>query len=183
MYNFGSQYCPRCQSEIANENILGATAICSQCGWNPDKNEVIYHNETQKKIVQIFVVISILMIIVYFFTVKWDHYSLSVVGYKIQGLFGGQSTQTLSAMSDICKDRKLYTCSVEQLQNLTRVQPQNLEAVAQLATLLHRTNRENEALQAYSNYFSNNGDSKDLAFQFAKLLEKQGHLEKAMEFY
>ncbi len=130
-----------------------------------------------------FVFTSILMISVYFYTLKWDQYSFQVLSIKAQQLIGNTHNLSQFQMANICSQRRLYSCSVDQLKSITQKNPRNLEALALLSTTLHRTKREDEALRAYSQYFDQKGRDLNLAYNFAKLLEKKGNYNKALEYY
>lgn len=141
------------------------------------------HQQLQMSTIKTFVVFSVLVSAIYLHTVKWGSYSLDIIPLKINEFIGRSTLENSKNIANICAERKQTTCVIKSYEKLVKVNPKDPEAYALLAITLEKAKRSQEAKTYYSQYFLLGGNNIDLAYNFARLLEKSNDFENAKKYY
>lgn len=183
MLNFGRNYCPLCKIEFSDDRIQCSPIVCDQCGWSEPKNQIIKHQRLQVSTIKVFIVFSVIITAVYFHTVKWGHHSIAIIPLKISEWTGNMSLSNAKEIANICAERKQVKCVIQSYEKIVNKNPSEIIAYSLLANTLEKANRGSEAINYYARYFTLGGTDNDMAFHFAKLLEKNHDNENAIKYY
>ena len=123
---------------------------------------------------------AIMSAIIYFG--NWGSYSISIVPLKARQWTGQLNEQSFDRLKNICMDLKKYNC-VEKAHSSFFNSSDNLEVLEQLGEFQYRRKRINHASKSYNKYFTKKGRSVKAAYNYARILEKQGHVDSALSYY
>lgn len=86
-------------------------------------------------------------------------------------------------MADICKERFLFSCSEMAYSKAFQVNPKDVENLSLLGGLQIRLKDYEQAIQTFQKYFQSGGQQSDIAYKYAKLLERAGKINEAKNYF
>ena len=169
--------CPVCGAKL---NKASHTVFC-KCGWHKSLNKK-KEMAIQKQIVKgIFIAgFGLMTSIIYLGT--WGSHSLSIIPLKARQWTGQLNEQSFDKLKSICMDMKKYNC-VEKAYSSFFKSSGKLDVLEQLGEFQYRRKKINLASKTYNQYFTKKGRSVKAAYNYARVLEKQGHVNEALSYY
>lgn len=170
--------CPRCESELQK---TASSAFC-KCGWVETRASAVAESKTEKKAIIAFMVFCSVTLLGFGHLLNWGSYALSIPFLKAAQISGTASKQTLETIIVACSVNGKWACVEQAHIDLYRA-TNDAEVVAKLANLQTKLQKDAQALQTYQSYVQVGGKEAEALLHFAKLLEKTGNAEKAIEMY
>ena len=125
------------------------------------------------------------MLVVLFHFSKWGSESLNIVFLKTAQVIGFAGESQYASLIRVCKKVGNHDC-VEGALKSRYHSSENADHLKELALFQLQREKNKEAVRTYEKYFQKNGTEsidKQSAYNYAKLLEKVGQKEKALEYY
>ncbi|MCB0415793.1 MAG: hypothetical protein KDD50_15755 [Bdellovibrionales bacterium] len=173
--------CRQCKNEIEPSRLNERVVVCNHCGYSKPNNSIM--RLIQKIHLRNSLILTALLIAFLFQVRQWDGHYLSVIPLQIKEVIGSLSPADSQKFIDICKERQNYQCIIDISKNWLKYEPLNTRVVAQLAEAYKLNNNPKQSLIEYKNFISLGGNDYKVAYEFAKLLEKQGYLTEALQYY
>ena len=170
-------HCPICGSKTKS---AGHTVFC-QCGWHKSLNQA-QKKQVQKIIIKNLILAGFFIMGSFFYISEWGTASLSIVPLKARQWTGLLNQNSYEDLKSICLKLKKYDC-VEKAHLSYFHSSKNLEVLHALGEFQYRRGLLNEAKQTYTMYFTQKGTSIKAAYIYAKVLEKAGQHQSALEYY
>ena len=169
--------CPLCSNQLKK---VGQTVSCS-CGWSKSFNQA-GHNNIQTSIVKKALLTGVAIFSLFIHISQWGGSSLAIMPLKAQQWSGFLSKNSYTRLQEICMSMKKYDC-VESAHRAYYQASQDLEVLSELGNFQFRRSRFAEAGQTYKLYFQNKGQDVKSAYNYARILEKQGLKDHALSYY
>ena len=169
--------CPVCGAKL---NKAGHTLFC-KCGWHKSLNKkqqmAIQKHITKGILIAGFGLMSSIM-----YVGNWGSHSLSIIPLKARQWTGQLNTNSFNKLKNICMELKKYNC-VESAHSSFFRASNKLEVLEQLGEFQYRRKKFDSAGKTYNQYFTKKGRSVKSAYNYARVLEKQGHVDSALSYY
>ena len=169
--------CPVCGAKL---NKAGHTVFC-KCGWNKSFNNKQLM-AMQKQIAKGLFIAGFGLMSTIIYIGNWGSHSFSIIPLKARQWTGQLNTQSFDRLKNICMELKKYNC-VEKAHRSFFNSSDKLEVLEQLGEFQYRRKKINSASNSYNQYFTNKGRSVKAAYNYARVLEKQGHVDSALSYY
>ncbi len=169
--------CPVCG---ANLNKAGHTVFC-KCGWSKSFNNKKIM-AMQKQIAKGIFIAGFALMSSIVYIGNWGSHSLSIIPLKARQWTGQLNEQSFDRLKNMCMELKKYNC-VEKAHSSFFNSSDNLEILEQLGEFQYRRKKINPASESYNQYFTKKGRSVKAAYNYARILEKQGHVDSALSYY
>ena len=169
--------CPNCGAKI---NKTGNTLHC-QCGWSKSLNQA-KEKQIQHKIAKNIFLSGIVLMGFVIYLGNWGSSSLSIVPLKARQWTGQLNESSFKKLTSLCGQLKKYNC-VESAHKSFFSSSKNLRVLEKLGEYQYRRNKVAEASKTYKEYFTKKGSSVKSAYNYARILEKQGQVEFALSYY
>ena len=169
--------CPICGKGVKR---VSQTAFC-KCGWQKSFNKKQIQKMEHKTVKSLFIMGTILMGLIVYVN-NWGASSLSIVPLKVSQWTGNLNPKSFAKLQYVCMKLKRYNC-VESAQTSFYRSSGNLTILAELGAFQYRRQRFHEASRTYNRYFKMNGKDIKAAYNYARILEKQGHVKHALAYY
>ena len=169
--------CPVCGASL---NKAGHTVFC-KCGWNKSFNNKKIM-AMQKQIAKGIFIAGFALMSTIVYIGNWGPHSLSIIPLKARQWTGQLNEQSFDRLKNTCMELKKYNC-VEQAHSSFFNSSDKLEVLEQLGEFQYRRKKINQASKSYNQYFTKKGRSVKAAYNYARVLEKQGHVDSALSYY
>ena len=169
--------CPVCGSKL---NKAGHTLFC-KCGWSKSLNKKIQMT-IQKNIAKNIFIAGFGLMVAAVYIGHWGTASFTIAPLKISQWTGQLNKDSFSRLKNICMSLKKYDC-VEKAHTSFFKSSGDLEILEQLGDLQYRRKKLSQADKTYNQYFTKKGNSVKAAYNYARILEKQGKTDAALSYY
>lgn len=127
------------------------------------------------------VFLSLFLLLAIHHIFQWDVYGIEIVQLKTRESLSKLTPQDLSRIIFICQTRAQAGC-LEKYQRMKAEKLQSPTPYFELATYFSAKHSD-KGLVYFAEYFRNKGDDPRAAFEFAKLLEKNGRHSDALKYF
>jgi tetratricopeptide (TPR) repeat protein len=175
--------CPRCQFDISNDRLEAEILVCNHCGYTNDQRMQSEQNSIAKKFAQGTVIAAVLLIVSFVHVVQWDRHFFSIMTLSAKSMTGMADSQDLREIVSICKERMKHSCTEDALYKLAKLESNNPDLLFDLGEIRRKTGQIDGAVAAYKAHFERDGQSVGAAYEWARIEESRGQIEKAKELY
>lgn len=174
-------FCPRCGSELTNEQHSTGVAICA-CGFSDETPTAESIKKTEKTSIQIMLVFSAVVAVGFGYLQSWGQYATTMPFTKLAQMTTGLSPQGYRDLAKACIELNKWACAEEAYIELT-TQAGDIQGFAELGSLRNRLKQPEGALQAYEAYEKRGGKDAYSLVQYGKLLEAANRDQDATTVY
>ena len=169
--------CPLCGEKF---NKAGKTFFC-QCGWHKSCNKKI-QSRIQKEVAKGIVMAGIGLMAGIVYINHWGTSSFKAMPLKIAQWTDQLNESSFTSLKKMCLELKKYDC-VEQAHHSFLRSSGNLEVLAELGNFQYRRRKFKAASMTYNQYFTKKGKDVKAAYNYARILEKEGKAKSALSYY
>lgn len=173
--------CPRCKLEMQEEVQSNTVSICSHCGFVKSANDTNVEKSLSKQFIFFTVGVSSLFILSFVHAVNWGSYFLETIPLKTKMVVGAAQAKDYGRMAQICKELKDNYCVESMLKSEAKLDPKNMETLAELGVLQFSHKQFKEAVKTLEAYANLGGKNQDVRFAYAKALGEIGQIDKAIQ--
>ena len=169
--------CPNCGNKIKK---TGNTLHC-QCGWHKSLNQT-KERQIQNKIAKNIFIAGLTLMGFVVYVGNWGSASLTIMPLKARQWTGTLNEKSFQKLTSLCLQLKKYNCTENAHRSFFR-SSNDMKILAKLGEFQYRRNRLESASKTYKEYFTKKGSSVKAAYNYARILEKQGQVEFALSYY
>ncbi len=158
--------CASCKHK--NEYSWDGLNICLNCGSTKSNQ---FEEKATNPLLQVktFVVTSFLVFAIGI-SMLWGAHSFEMLGLKAKTALGVVSTKELNRMVNLCYRLNNASCAKNALEKIRTYEPDNIEAIGQIGTILEKTKDYKAALVEFATYFSKGGTNVKYRMAYARAL-------------
>lgn len=175
--------CQQCDSIKDVEVLSPNLSVCKNCGWIWSKSDFELKQATKFRYQMTAISLSAALTLTLFLTVIWGRHAVEISYLKTKEVIGIASKEDLYKKAQISIEVGYNEGAISTLENLCTLHPDELFAKEMLIDLYYKTKQYGKLVKTGADYFSKNGTQTETAYQFAKSLESQGHIDKAIEYF
>lgn len=172
--------CKQCHKPIDTEM---AVAVCSNCGWSDKKSEKLFDRKSYRIFAVVSILLSILLVTTYYYTLFWGSFSLQTAPLQIKGILKKITPTELAQLADICHKRQNQQCRIKTLSEIIKLEPENQDRWGNLANAYRQNKKYDYAIDSYARYFGLDGKDLMHAYNYAHLLSEDGKYDDAKKYY
>jgi len=170
--------CPACEAGIEQ---AGKTLMCPECGWHKSFNRR-QQMKMQSRVAKGIFIAGLIVSGFIMYVGNWGPFSLSIIPVKVSQWSGQLNEQSFKRLKGICMSLKKYDC-VEQAHLSFFQSSGHLDILEQLGEFQYRRKKMEAAYKTYSQYFKSKGKSVKAAYNYARIMEKEGKIQDALSYY
>lgn len=178
-----SLLCDQCHQLLDKDRRADWVTVCNNCGHVNSQSSLKQKKEMSKGYALLMLSVTAIITLVFIQMAHWRQHSLTMIPLQIKSVLSVMTSVDYEKQAEICFDLHHYECAADALKVVAFNDPNNLDKLEKYAKSLVMSENYEQASQVYKQYFNKGGESLDAAYDYAKVLVRQGLVGVASKYF